>query len=142
MALKNNQPRVIELPKICDPRGNLTFAQTPDQVPFEIARTFWLYDVPADAERGGHSLKGTDQLLVALAGSLDVNLFDGYSWQRVTLNRPYRALYIPAGLWRTLDNFTSGSVCLVLASEPYSEEEYIRDFDSYTQYAAEFEPRL
>lgn len=135
-------PRIIELPKICDPRGNLTFAQTPDHVPFDIARAYWLYDLPADAERGGHSHTSLQQLIIALAGSFTVNLFDGYTWRSITLNRPYRALYIPTGIWRTLDDFTSGSVCLVLASEPYREEEYIRDFDQFRQYAANRQPSL
>ena len=140
--MKLRVPHIIELPKICDPRGNLTFAQTSDQVPFNIARAFWLYDVPSDAERGGHSLKHTEQILIALSGALTVNLFDGYDRKKVILNRPYRALYIPSGIWRTLDDFTSGSVCLVLASEPYSEDEYIRDFDKFKEFAANFEPRL
>ncbi len=146
MALKNKasmpSPALIDLPKIADPRGNLTFAQTPDHVPFDIARAYWLYDVPADAERGGHGHVSLQQLIVALGGSFTVNLFDGYRWKKVLLNRPYKALYIPSGIWRTLDDFTSGSVCLVLASEPYSEDEYIRDFDKFKEFAANFEPRL
>ncbi|MCM1292952.1 MAG: FdtA/QdtA family cupin domain-containing protein [Bacteroides sp.] len=130
------KPQLIELPKICDHRGNLTFAQTPEHVPFDIARVYWLYDLPADAERGGHAHRSVREMLVALSGSFNVNLYIDGKWQRVTLNRPYRALYLPAGVWRTLDDFTSGSVCLVLASEPFCEEEYIRDFEEYVAFEA------
>ena len=121
------KPRIIQLPKIHDTRGNLTFAQTPDQVPFDIRRAYWLYDVPADSRRGGHAHRRLRQLLIAVSGSFRVNLFDGRKRLSFTLNRPYQALYIPNMYWRTIDDFASGSVCLVLASEPYDEADYIRD---------------
>lgn len=130
-----NKPGIYTLPKIEDHRGNLTFAQTPDLIPFQINRVYWLYDVPADAERGGHAHRTNHEILIALAGSFSVELFDGFTRRRFTLNRPYQALYIPTGVWRTLDDFSSGSVCLVLASETYCDEEYIRDFDEFMQIA-------
>lgn len=136
------KPQVITLPKIYDPRGNLTFCQFPDHLPFEVARAYWLYDVPADAERGGHAHHQLQQLLVALSGSFTVNLFDGYSTKKIVLNRPYKALYLPTGLWRTLDDFSSGSVCLVLASMPYCEEEYIRSLDEFKHLTATRQPIL
>lgn len=137
-----NKPGIFTLPKIEDRRGNLTFAQAPDLIPFQINRAYWLYDVPADAERGGHAHRTTQQILIALAGSFCVELFDGFTRRRFTLNRPYQALFIPTGVWRTLDDFSSGSVCLVLASETYLEEEYIRDFDEFMQIATSNGKRL
>lgn len=137
-----NKPRLISLPKICDPRGNLTFAQAPDQLPFEINRVYWLYDVPAEAERGGHAHRTNFQVLVALSGSFCVEVTDGFSSQRFTLNRPYQGLLIPTGIWRTLNDFSSGSVCLVLASETYSAEEYIRDFEEFKTLASSRGPVL
>lgn len=124
-------PRMVPLPKICDPRGNLTFVQDMDQIPFEISRVYWTYDVPGGESRGGHSHKEAEELVVAAGGSFDVNLFDGKTWLKFQLNRPYEGLYIPAGYWRTLDNFASGSVCLVMTSTLFDEEDYIRDFEQF-----------
>lgn len=124
-------PEIISLPKICDPRGNLTFAQNGDHLPFDIARAYWTYDVPGGVERGGHSHRISLELIVAVSGSFDVNLFDGHEKVRYTLNRPYLGLLVPPGYWRVLDNFSSGSVCLVLTSTAYSEDDYIRDFDEF-----------
>ena len=132
----SDKPAIVELPRIYDPRGNLTFVQNGDAVlPFAIERVYWTYDVPAGEERGGHSHHEGRELLVATSGSFNVNLFDGKEWQSFTLNRPYKALYIPPGYWRTLDNFASGSVCMVLTSTPYTEDDYVRDFDDYIKLA-------
>lgn len=125
------KPAIISLPKICDPRGNLTFVQNGDQVPFRMARAYWTYDVPAGEERGGHSHHVAEELVIATGGSFNVNLFDGEKWETYTLNRPYEGLYIPPGYWRTLDNFASGSVCMVLTSTSYDESDYVRDFDKF-----------
>lgn len=133
--MKQERPRLIDLPRIYDPRGNLTFAQDNDQMPFAISRAYWTYDVPAGEERGGHSHHTAEELIVAAAGSFNVNLFDGGEWRTFTLNRPYRGLYVPPGYWRTLDNFSSGSVCLVLTSILYDEADYVRDFAEFKQTA-------
>lgn len=130
---KSDKPYLVDLPRIYDPRGNLTYVQNGDALlPFDIQRVYWTYDVPAGEERGGHSHHQGKELLVATSGSFNVNLYDGAEWQTFTLNRPYKALYIPPGYWRTLDNFASGSVCMVLTSTPYSEDDYVRDFDTFT----------
>lgn len=129
---KSEQARLIDLPRIYDPRGNLTFVENGDKyLPFKVERVYWTYDVPAGEERGGHSHHQGQELLVAISGSFNVNLFDGIAWQTFTLNRPFQGLYIPPGYWRTLDNFASGSVCMVLTSTPYSEDDYVREFNEY-----------
>lgn len=126
------EPQVIALPKICDPRGNLTFAEEEKHVPFKIARVYWTYDVPAGQWRGGHSHHVSEELIIATSGSFNVNLHDGRDNRLTfTLNRPFEGLYVPPGWWRTLDNFSSGSVCMVMTSTPYSEEDYIRDYDEF-----------
>lgn len=125
------KPVIIDLPKICDPRGNLTFVQDMDQIPFDIARVYWTYDIPSGEERGGHAHRRLQELIIAANGSFNVNLSNGQEWKTFTLNRPYKGLYVPKGYWRTLDNFSSGSVCMVIASLPYDAEEYISDFDEY-----------
>ena len=130
-----NKPGIYRFPKFEDPRGNLTFAQSPELIPYKIERVYWLYDVPSDAERGGHAHRSNHETLIALAGSFSVELYDGFSTKRFTLNRPYQGLYIPAGIWRRLDDFASGSVCLVIASETYCAEEYIRDFEEFKEIA-------
>lgn len=137
-----NKPGLYTLPKITDPRGNLTFAQCPDFIPYEIKRVYWLYDVPTGAERGGHAHRSNLELLIALTGSFTVELYDGFSRRRFTLNRPYQGLFIPTGIWRTLDDFSSGSVCLVLASEHYCDEEYIRDIDEFESISRQRGPIL
>jgi hypothetical protein len=123
--------RIIELPKISDPRGNLTFVEGGHHIPFDIRRVYYLYDVPGGAERGGHSHKHLHQLLIAMSGSFDVLLDDGCRKKRIHLNRSYYGLYIPPLIWRELDNFSSGSVCLVLASAPYLESDYFRDYRTF-----------
>jgi hypothetical protein len=122
---------LVDLPKISDPRGNLTFVEAGQHVPFQIERVYYLYDVPGGAERGGHAHRGLHQLIVAMSGSFDVVLDDGYRKQRFHLNRSYYGLYVCPMIWRELDNFSSGSVCLVLASNRYDEADYYRNYDEY-----------
>ena len=125
--------KMIDLPKINDPRGNLTFVEGGNHIPFEIRRVYYLYDVPGGSQRGGHAHKGLTQLIIAMSGSFDVTLDDGHAKQRFHLNRSYSALYVCPMIWRELDNFSSGSVCMVLASNLYDEDDYYRD---YTQFQA------
>ena len=129
--------RLINLPKIADQRGNLTFIEGGNHIPFDIKRVFYLYDVPGDAERAGHALKTCQQFLIAMSGSFDVVLYDGREKSRVHLNRSYHGLYLPPMIWREMDNFSSGSVCLALASEPYDEKGYYRDYREYLRALAE-----
>lgn len=126
-----NACRMIELPKIADSRGNLTFVESDNQVPFEIQRVYYLYDVPGGAERGGHAHKDLHQLIIAMSGSFDVVLHDGKDKKRIHLNRSYNGLYVCPMIWRELDNFSSGSVCLVLASNKYDESDYYRDYSEF-----------
>lgn len=128
-----DQCSVIVLPKIQDHRGNLTFVEGDSQVPFNIKRVYYLYDVPSGAERGGHAHKGLQQLIIAMSGSFDVLLDDGINKKRVHLNRPYNGLYVCPMIWRELDNFSSGSVCMVLASNRYDEDDYYRDYTDFMQ---------
>lgn len=123
--------RSIALPKISDPRGNLTFIEGGTHVPFDIRRVYYLYDVPGGAERGGHAHKGLHQLIIAMSGSFDVVLDDGNAKVRHHLNRSYSGLYVCPMIWRELDNFSSGSVCMVLASNKYDEADYYRDYADY-----------
>ena len=123
--------KIIDLPKIHDPRGNLTFIEGGQHIPFDIQRVYYLYDVPGGAERGGHAHKELHQLIIAMSGSFDVIVSDGKSNKRVHLNRSYTGLYVCPMIWRELDNFSSGSVCMVLASNRYDEDDYYRDFDEY-----------
>jgi hypothetical protein len=123
--------RIIELPKITERRGNLTFIEGGRHVPFEIRRVYYLYDVPGGAERGGHAHKALHQLIIAMSGSFDVILDDGYEKKRFHLNRSYYGLYVCPMIWRELDNFSSGSVCVVLASNLYDESDYFRDYNPF-----------
>lgn len=122
---------IIELPQIHDRRGNLTFVEGGQHVPFDIKRVYFLYDVPGGAERGGHAHKELQQLIIAISGSFDVILDDGYQKQRFHLNRSYQGLYVRTLIWRELDNFSSGSVCMVLASNQYDEIDYYRNYDNF-----------
>jgi dTDP-4-dehydrorhamnose 3,5-epimerase-like enzyme len=123
--------KIIELPKIADPRGNLTFIEGKRHVPYEIKRVYYLYDVPGGAERGGHAHKQLHEFLVAMSGSFDVVLNDGITKQRFHLNRSYYGLYICPMVWREIDNFSSGSVCMVLASSLYDEADYYRNYTEF-----------
>ncbi len=131
--MKQENCRIIDLPKISDPRGNLTAIESRQQVPFDIQRVYYLYDVPGGAERGGHAHKELHQLIVAMSGSFDVILDAGNGKHRYHLNRSYHGLYVCPMIWREIDNFSSGSVCLVLASNHYDENDYYRDYDQYLQ---------
>jgi dTDP-4-dehydrorhamnose 3,5-epimerase-like enzyme len=122
---------IIDLPKISDPRGNLTFVEGKQHIPFDILRVYYLYDVPGGAERGGHAHKQLHQLIIAMSGSFDVVLDDGIEKKRIHLNRSYNGLYVCPMIWRELDNFSSGSVCMVLASNLYDESDYYRDYSEY-----------
>jgi hypothetical protein len=130
--MKNFLTELIHLPKIEDPRGNLTFIQEFDHVPFEIKRVYWVYDVPGGQSHGGHAFREQQEVIVALSGSFDVEIKHGsMGSQRVHLNRSYFGLYIPNGVWRHLDNFSTNSTALVLSSTFYDKADYIRDFDEY-----------
>lgn len=123
--------KIIDLPKISDPRGNLTFIEGGQHIPFDIKRVYYLYDVPGGAERGGHAHKGLSQMIIAMSGSFDVILDEGGEKKRFHLNRSYQGLYVCPMMWRELDNFSSGSVCMVLASNIYEESDYYRDYNEY-----------
>lgn len=126
--------KIIELPKITDPRGNLTVTESMKNVPFDIKRVYWVYDVPGGECRGGHAHKNLYQFVVALSGSFTVTLDNGTDKETYLLNHPWQGLLIEPGTWRTLDDFSSGAVCMVLASELYEEEDYIREYDDYLKY--------
>lgn len=126
--------RIVEFPRIIDERGNLSFAQNMDQVPFEIKRVYWLYDVPGGESRGSHAHRQLEQLIVAAGGSFTVTLDDGSRKKTFFLNRPYQGLYVPAGIWRDLYDFSSGSVCMVMASAPYVEDDYLREYDEFLEF--------
>lgn len=123
--------RIVKLPKISDPRGNLSFIEGKKHIPFDIKRVYYLYDVPGGEVRGGHAHKGLQQLIIAMSGSFDIILDDGREKKTVTLNRSYQGLYLPCMIWRELVNFSSGAVCMVLASEYYTEDDYYRDYDEF-----------
>lgn len=122
---------LIDLPRINDPRGNLTFIEGERHIPFELRRVFYLYDVPGGASRAGHALKRCQQFIIAASGSFDVVLDDGAEKRRYQLNRSYYGLYVPPLVWREIDNFSSNSICVVLASEPFDEADYYRDYDDF-----------
>lgn len=126
--------KIIELQKVTDPRGNLTVAEGITQIPFEIARAYWVYDVPGGESRGGHAHKRLKQLVVATSGSFTVTLDNGREQKKYLLNHPWQGLLIDTGIWRTLDDFSSGAVCLVLASQRYEEDDYIYEYDDFLRY--------
>jgi dTDP-4-dehydrorhamnose 3,5-epimerase-like enzyme len=123
--------KIIQLPKISDPRGNLSFIEGGQHIPFEIQRVYYLYDVPGGSDRGSHAHKTLHQFIIAMSGSFDVVLNDGRETRRFHLNRSYNGLYVCPMMWRDLDNFSSGSVCMVLASSHYNEQDYIRDYPQF-----------
>jgi dTDP-4-dehydrorhamnose 3,5-epimerase-like enzyme len=131
MRLKDVQ--VIQLPKIPDERGNLSFFENEKQVPFTIARTYWIYDVPGGQTRGGHAYKTLQEFIVALSGSFDVVLNDGYEEQKFTLNRSNTGLFVPRMIWRHMENFATNSLALIAADDFYKETDYIRDFAAFNQ---------
>ncbi|MFC4164314.1 FdtA/QdtA family cupin domain-containing protein [Epilithonimonas zeae] len=124
-------PEIIKLPKIVDPRGNLSFFEYPNQLPFEIARTYWLYDVPGGEVRGSHAFREQQEFIIALSGSFDVVLNDGEKEERFSLNRSYYGLYIPKMYWRRIENFSTNSLALIVSDKNYNEADYIRDFEDF-----------
>lgn len=129
-----NDCRIIELPKFLDNRGNLSFAEQYAQIPFEIRRTYWLYDVPGGIARGGHAEKNNEELVIALSGAFEIVVDDGVQKKSFTLNRSYYGLYIPKGLWREIKEFSTNALALEFGSIPYSADDYIRDYDRYLDY--------
>lgn len=138
--MKNNSRYTVDdcsvsvLPKHVRPNGNLTVVENGITLPFDVKRVYYLYDVPGGEERGGHAHRGLQQFIIAVSGSFDVVIDDGEKRRTVSLNRPYNGLHIRPGIWRELNNFSSGAVCLVLASEHYDEEDYIRDYSVFLDY--------
>lgn len=130
-----NDVKLIELPRINDHRGNLTFIESGRHIPFEIKRIYYLFDVPGGAARAGHGHKALHQLMIAMSGSFDITLDDGFEKKVISLNRSYNGLYIPPMMWRDLDNFSSGAVCMVLASAFYDEGDYFRNYDDFLRAA-------
>lgn len=123
--------KIFELPKINDPRGNLSIIEEFKQIPFKIKRTYWIYDVPGGEHRGGHAYRENSEFIVALSGSFDVVLDDGKVKKTFSLNRSYYGLYVPKGLWREMDNFSTNSLALVLSSTEYDVNDYIRDYEQF-----------
>ena len=126
-------PRIIDLPKIMDDRGNLSFAEQKNHIPFEIQRAYWIYDVPGGESRGGHAFINTEEFIIALSGSFDVIVDDGSQKWTFTLNRSYYGLYIPKGMWREMTNFSTNSLALEFASTRYETADYIRDYNNYLE---------
>lgn len=131
MLMNCNDVKLIELPRFNDPRGNLSFAEQMNHIPFIIKRTYWIYDVPGGESRGGHAYKETDEFIIAISGSFDVTVDDCYEKKKFTLNRSYYGLYIPRGLWRELDNFSTNSLALEFASTSYDRNDYVENYDEY-----------
>ncbi|MBS0506260.1 MAG: WxcM-like domain-containing protein [Proteobacteria bacterium] len=135
MSFSIDTCQMVELPKISDPRGNLTFIESQRHIPFGIKRVYYLYDVPQGSERGGHAHRALHQLLIAVTGSFDVHLDDGRQKKIVHLNRSFQGLYVCPMIWREIDNFSSGAVCMVLASAYYDESDYYRDYSEFSKAA-------
>ncbi len=125
------QPQIINLPKFIDERGNLSFVEEESHIPFKIARSYWIYDVPGGEVRGGHAYKENQEFIIALSGSFNVNLDNGKEKVTFHLNRSYYGLYVPKGWWRSMDNFSTNSLALVLASIPYTKDDYIYDYEEF-----------
>ena len=133
------KPILIDFPKIQDPRGNLTFMQNPSQIPFEIQRVFWTYDVPGGGIRGGHAYFKQQEIIVALSGSFDVFITNcNGTTEKFSLNRSYYGLYLPAKTWRHIENFSTNALALHVSSEPFSKEDYIRDFENFKKLPNEY----
>lgn len=133
------QPQLIELPKFADPRGNLSFLENDNQIPFKVARCYWIYDVPGGETRGGHAFKENEEFIIALSGAFDVILDNGKEKQTFQLNRSYYGLFIPKGWWREIVNFSTNSVAFVLSSIQYDENDYIRDYEEFKSWENEEE---
>lgn len=131
MIAKISDVQIINFPKFLDARGNLSFAENYKQIPFEIKRTYWIYDVPGGEDRGGHAFRENQEVIIALSGAFDVVVDDGTEKKIFSLNRSYYGMYIPQGLWRTMENFSTNSVALEFGSVAYSEEDYIRNYDEF-----------
>lgn len=123
--------KIVELPQFLDVRGNLSFAEQKNHIPFEIKRTYWIYDVPGGEARGGHAFRENQEFVIALSGAFDVVVDDGQNKKTFTLNRSYYGLYIPKGLWRTMENFSTNSLALEFGSIHYDEQDYIREYDNF-----------
>lgn len=128
-----NDVKLIELPRFNDPRGNLSFAEQNNHIPFAIQRTYWVYDVPGGENRGGHAYKSTSEFIIAISGSFDVIVDDGKQCKTFTLNRSYYGLYIPKGLWRQMENFSTNSLALEFADTKYDRNDYIEDYEKYSK---------
>lgn len=126
-----NKPEIIQLPKFLDARGNLSFVEQEKHIPFVIRRTYWLYDVPGGECRGGHAYRENQEFIVALSGSFDVVLDDGTEKKAFTLNRSYYGLYVPKGLWREMENFSTNSLAMILSSTDYDANDYVRNYDEF-----------
>lgn len=126
-----NDVKIIELPKFLDARGNLSFAENYKQIPFEIKRTYWIYDVPGGEDRGGHAFRENQEVVIALSGAFDVVVDDGENKKTFSLNRSYYGLYIPSGLWRSMENFSTNSFALEFGSISYSADDYIREYEDF-----------
>ena len=126
-----NKPCLIELPRFLDARGNLSFVEQLNHIPFEIKRTYWIYDVPGGENRGGHAFKNNEEFVIALSGAFDVIVDDGDNKKKFTLNRSYYGLYVPAGLWREIENFSTNSLALEFGSTHYDPQDYIRVYDEF-----------
>lgn len=135
--MESNKAHIIQLPKVTDPRGNLSFIQNSDQIPFDIKRTYWIYDVPGGMFRNGHAFRTQHEFIVALSGSFDVVLNDGKEEKRIHLSRSYYGLYVPPMTWRAIDNFSTNSVAMVLSSTTYDANDYIRDFNEFQKLATD-----
>ena len=132
--MKMDAVRIIQLPKVLDKRGNLSIIEELKNIPFTIERTYWIYDVPGGESRGGHAYRENEEFIVALSGSFDVILDDGNERKTFSLNRSYYGLYVPKGLWREINNFSTNSLALILSSTVYEEKDYIRDYNEFCQY--------
>ena len=126
-----NDVKIIELPKFTDPRGNLSFVEQMNHVPFEIKRTYWIYDVPGGESRGGHAFKANQEFIVALSGAFEVSVDDGINKKFFSLNRSYYGLYVPKGMWRVMENFSTNSLALEFGSLHYDAADYVRDYDVF-----------
>jgi len=135
--MKLSDVRIIDLPKILDERGNLSFLEESNHIPFEIKRAYWIYDVPGGEHRGGHAYKNTQEFIIALSGSFDVLLDDGVTNSKYTLNRSYYGIYIPKGIWRSIENFSTNSLAFMLASTAFEEDDYERNYLHFSKFKNE-----